>query len=135
MTQPLVYVDESQVEPGKLALLKDAIKELADFVDANEPELVSYAVYFDEHGARMTVVHIHADAASLDHHMNVAGPLFQGFTGLVRLEKIDIYGEPSEAALEQLRDKVRLLGTGQVTVHAPHAGFLRAARRDLGTAS
>ena len=41
MSQPLVYVDESQVEAGKLALLKVAIKELADFVEANEPELAS----------------------------------------------------------------------------------------------
>jgi quinol monooxygenase YgiN len=129
MSQPLVYVDESQVEAGKLALLKVAIKELADFAEENEPGLVSYSVYFNETGSRMSVVHIHADAASLDHHMAVAGPLFQKFTDLVRLESIHIYGEPSETTLRQLRDKVRLLGTGHVTVHPPHAGFLRAARR------
>jgi len=127
MAQPLVYVDESQVEPGKLALLKVAIEELADFVEANEPRLVSYCVYFNEDRSRMSVVHIHADEASLDYHMEVAGPLFQKFAGLVTLESIAVYGEPSEAALERLRDKLRLLGAGDVTVHAPHAGFLRVS--------
>jgi hypothetical protein len=125
MTQPLVYVDESQVEPAKLPLLKVAIKELADFVEANEPQLASYSVYFNDDGSRMSVVHIHADAASLDYHMEVAGPLFERFAGLVTLESITVYGEPSEAALERLRDKLRLLGAGEVRVHAPHAGFLR----------
>jgi quinol monooxygenase YgiN len=130
MSQPLVYVDESQVEAGKLAPLKAAIKELAEFTEENEPGLVSYSVYFDEHGSQMTVVHIHADSASLDLHMDVARPLFQRFTDFVTLKSIHIYGEPSETALERLRDKMRLLGTGEVKVHAPYAGFLRTAFDD-----
>lgn len=134
MSQPLVYVDESQVEAGKLALLKAAIGELAAFAEEHEPGLVSYSVYFNEDCSRMSVVHIHADAASLDNHMDVAGPLFHKFAGLVRLESIDIYGEPSEMALAQLRDKLRLLGTGELTVHVSHAGFLRTTLRDPGGA-
>jgi hypothetical protein len=75
----------------------------------------------------MTVVHVHVDSASLDHHMEVAGPRFAAFADLVRLSSIHIYGEPSEKALAQLRDKVRLLGSGDVIVHRPHAGFTRSA--------
>jgi hypothetical protein len=127
MSQPLVYVDTSEVRAGKLAQLKAAIKELADFIEENEPQLVSYSVYFSEDGSRMEVVHVHADAASLDYHMETAGPLFGEFADLVTLSSIHIYGEPSERALGQLRDKLRLLGAGDVIVHAPHAGFLRAA--------
>jgi hypothetical protein len=47
------------------------------------------------------------------------------FADLVTLSSIDIYGEPSARALVQLREKIRLLGTGDVTVHGPHAGFSR----------
>lgn len=125
MPQPLVYVDEAHVEAGKLPLLKAAIEELATFAEENEPGLVAYSVYFNDDCSRMSVVHIHADAASLDNHIDVAGPLFHKFAGLVNLESIDIYGEPSDTALAQLRDKVDLLGTGELTVHASHAGFLR----------
>jgi quinol monooxygenase YgiN len=126
MSQPLVYVDTSEVRPGKLEQLKPAITELAAFVEENEPGLISYTAYFSESGDRMSVVHIHADPASLDYHLDVAGPLFQRFSDLVTLSSIHIYGEPSETALGQLREKLRMLGAGDVIVHAPHAGFVRS---------
>ncbi|MGH3339395.1 MAG: hypothetical protein ACRDPL_11260 [Propionibacteriaceae bacterium] len=125
--QPLVYVDTSEVREGALGQLRDAIRALAGFVEQNEPRLASYSVYFSEDGRRMTVVHVHADSASLDHHMEVAGPRFAAFADLVRLSSIHIYGDPSDKALGQLRDKVRLLGSGDVIVHRPHAGFARFA--------
>jgi len=48
----------------------------------------------------MTVMHVHADAASLDHHIEVAGPRFARFAELLTLSSIHIYGEPSEKALD-----------------------------------
>jgi hypothetical protein len=57
--------------------------------------------------------------------VEVAGPRFAAFADLVRLSSIHIYGDPSEKALGQLRDKVRLLGSGDVIVHRPDAGFAR----------
>ena len=125
MSAPLVYVDRSVVRDGALEELKEAIRGLADFVEENEPQLISYNVYFSENGRQMTVVHVHADAASLDLHMEVAGPRFAAFADLVTLSSIHIYGKPSEQALERLRDKARLLGSGEVIVHRPHAGFSR----------
>ena len=129
MSQPLVYVDTSEVRPGKLGELKAAIQELAEFVEENEPGLISYSVYFAERGDRMSVVHIHADPASLDYHLDVAGPLFQRFSDLVTLSSIHIYGEPSDTALGRLREKLRILGAGDVIVHQPHVGFVRAVAR------
>jgi hypothetical protein len=123
--QPLVYVDTSEVREGALGQLREAIGTLAAVVEQNEPQLVSYGVYFSDDGRRMTVVHVHADSASLDHHMEVAGPRFAASADLLRLLSIHIYGDPSEKALGQLRDKVRLLGSGDVVVHRPQAGFAR----------
>ncbi len=125
MSQALIYVDTSDVREGALDELKSAIEELADFVEKSEPQLISYNVYFSDDGSQMTVVHVHADSASLDDHMEVAGPRFGKFADLLTLSSIHIYGEPSDKALGQLQDKVRLLGSGAVIVHAPHAGFGR----------
>lgn len=121
----LIYVDRSSVRPGKLAELQRSIRELAAFVEANEPQLVSYTASFDPSGAHMTVIHIHRDPASLDRHMTVAGPRFAPFADLVQLESIDIYGDPSAAALAQVRQKAKALGGATVTVHALHGGFVR----------
>jgi hypothetical protein len=72
----------------------------------------------------MTVVQIHPDAASLERHLTVAGPVFRRFADVVTLGRVDVYGKPSEAALEQIR-KAQLLGNARVAVHELHAGFSR----------
>jgi hypothetical protein len=125
----IVYVDISDVREGALEELKAGMKELVDFVEAKEPRLLAYNVYFSDDGARMTVVHVHPDSPSLEYHMEVAGPVFRRFVELVTLSSIHIYGEPSEKVLEQLHEKARLLGQGDLVADALHAGFTRFAVR------
>ena len=127
MSDQIVYVDRSEIREGRLEDLKKAMKELAQFVEANEPRLVGYNVYFDEGGTRMTVIHVHRDSESLEFHMNVAGPLFPRFADLVRLRSIDVYGRPSDAVARQLQRKADMLGGATVTVYGHHAGFARLA--------
>jgi quinol monooxygenase YgiN len=129
MPNAIVYIDTSDVREGALEELTAGMKELVDFVDANEPQLIAYNVYFSDDGTRMTVVHVHPDAASLEYHLEVAGPFFRRFAQLVKLTSTHIYGEPSEKALTQSYEKARLLGHDAVTVHALHAGFTRLAGR------
>jgi quinol monooxygenase YgiN len=126
-----VYVDTSEVREGALEELKEAINELVDYIDANEPRLLAYNVYLSGDGTRMTVVHVHPDSESLEYHMEVAGPVFQNFMELVTLSSIHIYGEPSEKLLGQVHEKARLLGRGAVAVvvDASYAGFIRNAVR------
>jgi hypothetical protein len=123
----IVYVDTSDVRAGALEELKAGMKELVAFVEAKVPRILAYNVYFSADGARMTVVHIHPDSDSLEYHMEVAGPVFRRFVDLVTLSSINIYGEASEKLLKQSHDKARLLGGGDVTADALHAGFTRFA--------
>ena len=123
----ILSVDTSDVRAEALDELKPAIKGLVDFVEANEPRLIAYNVYFSDDDTRMTVVSVHPDSASLEYHMQVAGPLFRQFVDLVTLSSIHIYGEPSEKVLNQSHEKARLLGRGTVVVDSLHAGFVRPA--------
>jgi quinol monooxygenase YgiN len=129
MSETIVYVDTSEVRPGALEDLKTAIKQLADFVDAKEPRIIAYNVYLSEDGTQMTVMQVHPDSASLEFHLEVAGPAFRKFPKLINLSSIHIYGKPSDKLLVQLGDKARLLGHGSVVVHEPHAGFARFGAR------
>lgn len=129
MTQPLVYVDRSRVHDGALAELKTAIGDLAQFIEENEPGLISYSVYFSQDDREMTVIHIHEDAASLDSTWTSSRPRLDRFTDLLTLSSIHIYGEPSARALQQLQAKIRLLGAGDVIVHGSHTGFIRLPSR------
>jgi quinol monooxygenase YgiN len=121
----LVYVDTSAVREGALEELKRAIKELVAFIDANEPQLLAYNVFLNKDGSEMTVVHMHADSASLERHLEVGGPAFRRFADLLTLSSIRVYGEPSEKAVGQLHEKARLLGCEDVVVQEPQAGFAR----------
>jgi hypothetical protein len=127
MPGPIVYIDHSEVREGRLQEVRAALRDLADWVEEHEPLLPGYSVYFTEDATRVSVVHLHGDAASLARHMEIAGPRFAPFGKLVNLLRIDVYGDPGAANLERLRDKARLLGTGTVTVHPFHAGFARLA--------
>lgn len=129
MSESILYIDHSEIREGKLEQLKTAIKELVDFVDANEPQLIAYNVYLNESGTRITVVHVHPDSASLELHMKVAGPAFPSFTELVMLSMIEIYGKLSDNLLKLLRQKAQMLGNGTVVVHELHAGFARFEAR------
>lgn len=125
MDEPIVAIDTSEVHEGRLDEVKAAIEELAAFVDAKEPRPIAYNAYLDESSNRLTVLQVHPDSASLEHHMRILGPAFQGFTQLIRMQTMDIYGEPSEELLGLLREKAHMLGDIPVVVHTRHAGFIR----------
>jgi hypothetical protein len=127
MSDVILYLDTSDVREGALAKLKAGMKALTDFVEANEPRIIAYNVYFNDEGTRMTVVHAHPDSASFEYHMEVAGPLFRQLGELVTLSAIHIYGEPSEKVLRQSHEKAKLLGRGGVVVEPLFAGFNRFA--------
>ncbi|MCD6021100.1 MAG: hypothetical protein K0R20_810 [Actinomycetia bacterium] len=125
MADPFIVVDSSEIREGKREELERGIAELAAFVEANETNPLSYQVFFGDDGRVMTVLQVHPDSASMERHMELAGPVFAKFADLVVLRTIDIYGSPSEKVLEQLRRKAELLGTATVTVHDRRAGFTR----------
>jgi hypothetical protein len=131
MAQPILYVDTSEVLPGRLEELKAAMDELARFVQANEPQLLAYNVYFNDDGTRMTVLHINPDSASLEFHMNVAGARFPPIGEFIKMLSIDVYGRPDAGLVERLRQKAELLGHGTVRVHGFHAGFARLPRAEV----
>jgi hypothetical protein len=125
MAAPLVYIDTSDVRAGAAGDIKDAIDGLVAYIEENEPELLAYGVYLSDDGTRMTVVHVHTHSASLEYHLEVGGPAFKPFANLIDLSAIDVYGEPSSKAVEQLRAKAEMLGSGEVRIHPPAGGFER----------
>jgi hypothetical protein len=125
MPQPIVYIDVSTIREGKLDELKLAMNGLADFVEANVPQLISYAFFLDADQTEMTVVAVHPDSASLEFHMDVGADEFRKFAPLIELSRIEVYGQVSEAVLERMHQKARMLGTGTVSVHEFYAGFAR----------
>jgi hypothetical protein len=71
--EPIVYIDHSKIREGSIDEIKAGVRRLVEFIEAREPQLIAYGFYIDEETARMTVVAVHPDSASLEHHMDTVG--------------------------------------------------------------
>ena len=125
MSNPIVYVDTSKIREGKFDKLKMAMKDLAAFVEANMPRILSYAFFLNDNQTQMTVVAIHPDSASLEFHLDTGAAEFRKFATLLDLLKIDVYGRVSESVISRLEEKAEALGSGTLTIHEFYAGFTR----------
>jgi hypothetical protein len=125
MADPIYYVDRSDLRDGKLAEVRNGMRDLAAFVEEREPQMIAYHCCIDEAESTMTVVAVHPDSASMELHMELGGPKFRGFADLIRLRSIDVYGRPSRAVVERLHQKAEMIGGGTVTLHTMEAGFTR----------
>lgn len=127
-SETIVYIDHSRIREDLIDELKAGVQRLVEFIDAREPQLITYGFYIDEDAARMTVVAVHPDSASLERHMDIGGAEFRKLAHLVTLTAIECYGRPSERALEQLRNKAATLGDGGAVVSIERfAGFTHLA--------
>jgi hypothetical protein len=125
VTQPILYIDVSDICEGKLEELEMGMRHLTQFVEANMPRLISYAFFLDQDRTTMTVVAVHPDSASLEFHLDHGNEEFRKFADLVRLSRIEVYGRVGSGVLDRLHRKARMLGEEAVVVHEFYAGFAR----------
>jgi quinol monooxygenase YgiN len=129
MPEPILYIDLSDIRPGKLETVKALMTDLVAFVEANEPQLIAYDFYIDETDNTMTCVALHPDSASMEFHMDIGWERFRAFSEHIDQRSIDVYGEANENVMARLQGKIEMLGKGRVTAHRLHAGFGRRSLR------
>jgi hypothetical protein len=126
MAEPIVYIDHSEIRPGRLDEAQRTIPGVVRFVREHEPRLICYGFYVDEQASAMTVVAVHPDSASLELHLEIGAAQFRKLAEFIDLRLVEVYGEPSATALILLRQKAEMLGeSGRVVVHELQAGFAR----------
>ena len=124
MFETIVYIDRSDIRPGKVEDVRSGVTGLVEFVKAREPQLIAYAFYIDEAALTMSVVAVHPDSESLELHLGIGGPEFRKLAGFINLRQIEVFGRPGESVLQQLHKKAEMLGDhARVVVHDPYAGF------------
>ncbi len=123
MAAPFIFTGTFGIREGKLTTAKEALAQLARHVEANEPRVHHFGLYFDEEHGRVTVVQVHPDASSMELHLKViAGHLqdsgdYLDFTD----RKSQIFGTPGDALLTQLRE----FDGDALSVATPLTGFNR----------
>jgi hypothetical protein len=122
----IVYIDRSDIHPGRLDALKAGVTQLVDEIDRLEPQLIAYGFHVDEEAERMTVTAVHPDSASLELHLDVGREKFRELADLLTLREIEVYGPVSEHARVMLEQKAEMLGGAGIVAVRTHAGFARA---------
>ncbi len=129
MSGPFIYIGTYTIQASKLDEAKKAVRNLVDVVERHEPRLISFNVYLDESGTKLSVVQVHPDADSMELHMKVISEhLTNSFEYLDATESEQIYGQPT-ASLSSMLEQWAEPGVPIATMPAHEAGFTRSSAR------
>ena len=125
MSEPVVFLSHFKVKEGKI----DELKRLAGAVERSlregKPRTAAWLIYLDEDGTKVTFVHCFPDADSMDLHFEGSDERTAAVYEFVEPDGFEIYGRPSEQALETMRQAAEGSGVS-LTVRSEHlGGFVR----------
>lgn len=129
MTAPFIYLGTYEVNEGRFDDARDSLREHSEFIEANEPRMISFNVYGDEDGGTVSIVQVHTDASSMDFHMRLVAEHISSALGDYLGSAVDtqIFGNGQETV-----DTIRSFAgpDDEVTVAPEHiAGFTRTTVR------
>ncbi len=103
MPDPIVFISHSTMKPGKLDELRELSEKMFEKLDAEKPGTVLHHGYLDANEGEVHFIHVFPDADAMDAHFEGAGQRVASANELIETESFEIYGTPSDAALEALR--------------------------------
>jgi hypothetical protein len=127
MAEPFIFINTYTITPDKADAYRKKHQEVADIVEAKEPEMLYFALHESEDGTQAATVQVHADADNMAYHMELLGEHIRQAAEYLDWSSLNIriYGSPSDAVLDQMR---QLAGSGvSVTISPAVSGFDRFA--------
>jgi hypothetical protein len=128
MAGPFIFISQSRVKEGRLHDFKSGLREMAEFVETNEPRVIAFEAYLNDDGTEVTGVQIHPDADSMAFHMQVAFERIMEFDQYLDTQSVEVYGVPNDAVLgmmKQISDQFESDMSLRVRTN-PVGGFTRA---------
>jgi hypothetical protein len=124
MSTPFVFVTTHHIRPERLQQFTELHDEYVGFVETHEPRMLGHFTYLNEDGTKVSLVQIHPDAESADHHLQVVAPRLAAVAGVVENTAIEVYGEPGPAVQAAL-DHNRNAGVAVRVTNQVLSGFSR----------
>ncbi len=111
MSETFIYTSVFKVREGKLEDYRCFTRRVAQLVQEQEPAMVHFGIYLDPQTAQATTVQVHRSVDNFARHMELMTPMMGEAREMIDLSEmsIRIYGQPTEAVLEQMRS---LVGSG-----------------------
>jgi quinol monooxygenase YgiN len=103
MSGPIVFISHNTVKDGKLEGFRKAFGEVAHALEAEKPGTIVYLAFADEESSRVSVIHVFPDAGAMGRHLQGVQERMAKAVGFIETTGYEIYGSPSEPALEAMR--------------------------------
>jgi hypothetical protein len=106
MAAPFIFVNTYTIKPGKADGYWQKFRQVADLVAAEEPKMLYFGGHAGEDSSTATTVQVHADPDNMLFHLQlVAEHIREAAEDLdFASMSVQIYGSPTEAVLEHLRE-------------------------------
>lgn len=128
MPEPIVFISHFRVKAGKLDAVRQLSRQVFGQLEAGKPRTLAFLGYLDEASTRLTFVHLFGDAESMDIHNEGAGGRSSAADELIEPEGWEIYGTPSDAALQMMQGEAAAAGVTLSVEPQSLGGFIRPGR-------
>jgi hypothetical protein len=129
MAGPFIFISQSRIKEGRLNDFKRGLRDIAAFVEANEPRVIAFEAYLNEDATEVTGVQIHPDAESMAFHMQVAFEKIMEFDQYLDTRGVEVYGVPNDAVLGMMKQIGDQFSGSDMALRVrtdPVGGFTRA---------
>jgi hypothetical protein len=122
MSNHIVFITTLEIHPGKMELFKEAAKKSAAFAEENGPQLI-FEVFIDEGAMRAHGFQVHRDSESILAYWKIGDPYMREVMQYITTRRVDVYGQPNEAVMENMR---KIAGNDVILTVTPRfTGFVR----------
>jgi hypothetical protein len=100
MPEPVAFISRLAVKEGTLEAVKPMWREASRLMDSGKPGTLVFLSFLDESKSQISVLHVFGDAHSMDVHFEGSEERSRMAFEYVSPLGWEIYGRPSEAAVE-----------------------------------
>jgi secreted PhoX family phosphatase len=129
MAGPFIFISQSKIKEGRLDDFKRGLREMAEFVETNEPRVIAFEAYINDDGTEVTGVQIHPDADSMAVHMQIAFEKILEFDQYLDTQSVEVYGVPNDAVSSMMKQISDQFTGSEMSLRVrtnPVGGFTRA---------
>jgi hypothetical protein len=127
MPEPIFFLSHFRLKEGGLDVMRKITSEATAQLQAEKPRTALFLSYVSSDGGVISFLHAFADAEAMDLHFVGADQRAKAASEHMEPLGWEIYGEPSTAALEEMRGAALAAGV-PLSLHPEYlAGFLRSS--------
>ena len=127
MSDPVIFISHFRIKEGALDTVRRMSVEVPRRLEAEKPRTAVFLSFLDQEGTEVSFVHAFADSDAMDLHFEGADERARAAYESVTPLGWEVYGSPSDAGLQALRQAAEGAGVPLTVRPAFLGGFLRSA--------